>query len=913
MELTLEEALKSGIEAHTAGQVQDAERLYTAILKAQPKHPDANHNMGVLAVGVGKIQEALPFFKVALMANPSIDQFWLSYINALIKLDRIADAQALLNQAKDAGSNGEVFDQLEQMLYELSANPKDPPLEQLQLINNCYIQGQLQQALSHAAEVLERFPDSAIVYNIAGASQAGLMQYDAAVDCYKQAVLIKPDYAEAWSNMGNALKDKGDLGAAIESYRQAIKIKPDYAEAYYNMGIALEREGKVEAVIDSYQRAVLINPDYADAYYNLGVTLKDSGDLEAAIESYKWALKIKPDYAEAYSNMGNALQDKGDSKAAVESYKGALKIKPDYAEAYYNMGVALNGKGDSEAAIESYKEALKIKPDYPEAYNNMGNALKDTGDPEAAIESYQEALKIKPYFAEAYYNMGNALQHKGDSEAAIGSYQEALKIKPDYHEAWNSLEFPLQTMKLQGSAVESFISKFNPQSDLRYVQISKAILNYRLDLGGEHAERSLNKVLRLLSTVDDRVILNPEVLDNELLTKVSGPEKIVSLVHFGRSGTGLLHSLIDGHPEVSTMPSIYFSEFFNPSTWEKIVAGGWNEMVDRVMAIYEVLFDASARNPIETKSTQFRYYMGQKEGLANVGDQQDEVLKVNRVLFRAELRRLMSFHNYLDAFAFFQLLHIAYDKSLNDHNHKHLIFYHIHNPDVYAKLNFVKATPSTNWVMMVREPLQACESWVRSSLYNNKHIGISSKIVTMLFELDNIIYRKQRSIGVRLEDLKKFPRKTIPALCEWMGIGDNESLYKMTAQGKKWWGDPASPDYEKDGMEPFGKTSIRRKVGSVFTENDQFILRTLFHPFSVRFGYVEENLEQFKGDLKTIRPMLEEMFGFEKVMAERSKVSEEQFMKSGSYLYLRSGLIERWKVLAKFGTYPNMVKPLKVN
>ena len=53
MELTVHEALQKGIEAHTAGQVQEADRLYTAILKAQPKHPDANHNMGVLAVGVG--------------------------------------------------------------------------------------------------------------------------------------------------------------------------------------------------------------------------------------------------------------------------------------------------------------------------------------------------------------------------------------------------------------------------------------------------------------------------------------------------------------------------------------------------------------------------------------------------------------------------------------------------------------------------------------------------------------------------------------------------------------------------------------------------------------------------------------------------------------------------------------------
>jgi len=82
MELTLEEVLKKGIDAHKAGQIQEADRLYTAILNAQPKHPDTNHNMGVLAVSINKIQESLPFFKTALDANPSIVQFWLSYIDA---------------------------------------------------------------------------------------------------------------------------------------------------------------------------------------------------------------------------------------------------------------------------------------------------------------------------------------------------------------------------------------------------------------------------------------------------------------------------------------------------------------------------------------------------------------------------------------------------------------------------------------------------------------------------------------------------------------------------------------------------------------------------------------------------------------------------------------------------------------
>ena len=50
MELTLNQALQKGIEAHKAGNVHEVDQYYTAILKANPKHPDANHNMGVLAV-----------------------------------------------------------------------------------------------------------------------------------------------------------------------------------------------------------------------------------------------------------------------------------------------------------------------------------------------------------------------------------------------------------------------------------------------------------------------------------------------------------------------------------------------------------------------------------------------------------------------------------------------------------------------------------------------------------------------------------------------------------------------------------------------------------------------------------------------------------------------------------------------
>jgi len=69
MELTIEQALQQGLAAHKGGKVQEAERLYRAILQAQPMHADSNHSLGLLAISFNKADAALPLFKIALEAN----------------------------------------------------------------------------------------------------------------------------------------------------------------------------------------------------------------------------------------------------------------------------------------------------------------------------------------------------------------------------------------------------------------------------------------------------------------------------------------------------------------------------------------------------------------------------------------------------------------------------------------------------------------------------------------------------------------------------------------------------------------------------------------------------------------------------------------------------------------------------
>ena len=97
-EISITEALKLGIQAHAAGDFMKADRYFTAILKVEPNHGDANHNMGILATSLGRLTQAEQFCVAALKINETIEKYWLSYIEVLARLGRIEDAKTAIEQ-----------------------------------------------------------------------------------------------------------------------------------------------------------------------------------------------------------------------------------------------------------------------------------------------------------------------------------------------------------------------------------------------------------------------------------------------------------------------------------------------------------------------------------------------------------------------------------------------------------------------------------------------------------------------------------------------------------------------------------------------------------------------------------------------------------------------------------------------
>ena len=81
---------------------------------------------------------------------------------------------------------------------------------------------------------------------------------------------LDPRSALAHNNLGNALRDKGDLDGAIAEYREAIRLDPRFANAHCNLGNALSDKGDLDGAIAEYREAIRLDPKHVRAHNNLG-------------------------------------------------------------------------------------------------------------------------------------------------------------------------------------------------------------------------------------------------------------------------------------------------------------------------------------------------------------------------------------------------------------------------------------------------------------------------------------------------------------------------------------------------------------------------------------------------------------------------------------------------------------------
>jgi len=302
--------------------------------------------------------------------------------------------------------------------------------------------GEYRGAIASLSRAADAAPGAFWPRNCLGMALCAGDDLEAAMEQFRAALSLKPDYADAHNNLANCLLMQAETNAAIDHYRQALRLQPNLAEAHYNLGCALIDAEQLPESQSSFARALQLKPDLVDARHNLGAVLAIRGKWGAALDQYDQIQRQNPESAEIHINIGLVKLKQRRYDAAQKNFTRALELQPQSLQAHNGMGIALHGlavpfpgeevgtHAKMDRAIGHFQRVLELNPEYAKAHNNLANCLLALGEVEAAVDLYRQTLRARPDLAEAHHNLGKGLLLLGRRGEAIEHFHRAQRLKP---------------------------------------------------------------------------------------------------------------------------------------------------------------------------------------------------------------------------------------------------------------------------------------------------------------------------------------------------------------------------------------------------------------------------------------------------------------------------------------------------
>ncbi len=130
-----------------------------------------------------------------------------------------------------------------------------------------------------------------------------LKKYDDSERFLYEIIKYKPDYSDAYFQMGNVFSATNQFTKAEEFFKKAIELEPDFFEALNNLAALYFNSQKNYDAIPYYKKALEIRSDADFTLYDLATCLSSRGHLDEAMPYYRRAIKVSSQKAEIYSDM----------------------------------------------------------------------------------------------------------------------------------------------------------------------------------------------------------------------------------------------------------------------------------------------------------------------------------------------------------------------------------------------------------------------------------------------------------------------------------------------------------------------------------------------------------------------------------------------------------------------------------
>ncbi len=210
---------------------------------------------------------------------------------------------------------------------------------------------------------------------------------------FEHADAVTTDNWDVKSFLGSIYLGSGRNADAARVYQEIVLIRPDLAGGYGNLGLALFRMGRFAEAAVAQEQALRLQPDFPEAANNLGNALAGLGRWEEAVTAHLRALALRPAYPEARSNLARALGKLNRHLEAVEQLLAAIDLQPDFGAAHFNLGAEYLALGRHAEALAATQRALALEPGLEIGHLQLGLICAAAGD--AACARREHAILLQ--------------------------------------------------------------------------------------------------------------------------------------------------------------------------------------------------------------------------------------------------------------------------------------------------------------------------------------------------------------------------------------------------------------------------------------------------------------------------------------------------------------------------------------
>ncbi|WP_376696756.1 sulfotransferase [Wenzhouxiangella sp. EGI_FJ10305] len=398
--------------------------------------------------------------------------------------------------------------------------------------------------------------DRALLHHAAG-------EFEAAAALCRQVLEQVPEDPAALLHLARAIHNAGDQTGALAALRRAVDHRPDFAEGWAALAHALRASGDIASAIKAYEHALEQSPGLRQPRLDLGITLFNSDDAHGALACFEDLLARDPDDGDALVYSGLALQLLGNLSAARDRLEKAVAAAPQHPLAHRFLGAVCNELGDDARAVDHLKRARALTPDDPDIQAELADVHELSNRLDDMEQAVNRGLELAANHPQLLVQAARLVRRRGDPRQAL---QRLQAIDP------NALP-PRQAQQYFHEASLNLDRIGEADQAMEAMTVANQITANEPRAAGIDRNAAFERIERMRHWAEH---WQPSSDD----APGWAGEGVCFLIGFPRSGTTLLDTMLDAHPDTASIEE--------KPTMEPVVErvrqrhGGYPEGIDRL-------------------------------------------------------------------------------------------------------------------------------------------------------------------------------------------------------------------------------------------------------------------------------------------------------------------------------------------